>query len=163
GIFYDQNHNNFNAIYYANTLLADRFIAFDANDPFSADPFGGSDALRRFLAESFPFFPDLSKAPAPSDIINRNDPRLQTASTFPASAVFSRQFSNRPSVHLDYVYAHGKGIPLYIEENIALVNGAYVQPDPRFNTIATLKGVGKSDYNAGLLDVTYRAGKGSAE
>jgi outer membrane receptor protein involved in Fe transport len=163
GIFYDQNHNNFNAIYYANTLLADRFIVFDANDPFSADPFGGSDALRRFLAQSFPFFPDLTNAPAPSDIINRNDPHLKVASTIQATAGVSRQFSNRLSVDLDYVYAHGRDIPIYIEENVALVNGEYIQPDPRFNTIATLKNVGKSNYNAGLVNVRYRASKGMAE
>jgi outer membrane receptor protein involved in Fe transport len=163
GIFYDQNHSNFNAIYYANTLLADRFIAFDATDPFSYGPFGGPEALRAFLAKSFPYFPDLSQAPAPSDIINRNAPDLQVASTIQATAGFSRQFTNHFSVDLDYVYSHGKGIPLYVEENIALVNGEYVQPDPRFNTIATLKGVGWSNYNAGLFNVKYRTGKGTAE
>ena len=163
GIFYDQNHNNFNAIYYANTLLADRFIVFDANDPFSADPFGGYAALRRFMAESFPFFPDLSQAPAPSDFINRNDPNLEVASTVQATAGISRQFSNHFSVDFDYVYAHGRDIPIYIQENVALVDGQYVQPDPRFNTISTLKNVGTSNYNAGLVSLRYRASKGTAE
>src|SRR5262249_27637388 len=79
------------------------------------------------------------------------------------TAGISRQFSNHFSVDLDYVYSHGKGIPIYVEENIALVNGEYVQPDPRFSTIATLKGVGWSNYNAGLLNVKYRASKGTAE
>src|SRR5262249_49122003 len=102
-------------------------------------------------------------APAPSDIINRNDPHLQVASTIQATAGLSRQFSNRFSVDFDYVYAHGRDIPIYIEENIALVNGQYIQPDPRFNTIATLKKVGRSTYTAGVVSLKSRAGKGTAE
>ena len=137
GRFYDQNHNNFNAIYYANTLLADRFISFDATDPFSWGPFGSPEALQSFLAQSFPFFPDLSKAQAPSDIINRNDPHLGVAYTDQATAGVSHEFGHGLTVDADYVFSRGRGAPLYIEENVALVNGQYVQPDPRFNSIST--------------------------
>ena len=147
GRFYDQNHNNFNAIYYANTLLAEQFIEFDANNPLSYDPFGGADNLRSFLAQGFPYFPDLSKAPAPSDIINRNDPNLDVSYTDQVTGGASHDF----------------GIPLYVEENIALVNGEYVQPDPRFTTISTLKNVGTSQYNALLTSLRYHKTKGAAE
>jgi hypothetical protein len=163
GIFYDQNHNNFNAIYYANTLLADRFIVFDATDPFSWGPFGSPEALQSFLAQSFPFFPDLSKAQAPSDIINRNDPHLGVAYTDQATAGVSHEFGHGLTVDADYVFSRGRGAPLYIEENVALVNGQYVQPDPRFNSISTLKNLGRSTYNALLTQVRYRGRKGGAQ
>jgi hypothetical protein len=163
GIFYDQNHSNFNAIYYANTLLADRFIVFDANDPFSYGPFGSSAALRAFLAASFPFFPDLTNAPAPSDIINRVDPNLQVPSTVQITGGVSHDFGGGLTVDADYVHSRGRDIPIFIEENIALVNGEYVQLDPRFNTIATLKDVGESRYNALLTQVRYRRGRGSLD
>jgi outer membrane receptor protein involved in Fe transport len=163
GRFYDQNHNNFNAIYYANTLLADRFIVFDATDPFSWGPFGSPEALQSFLAQNFPFFPDLSKAQAPSDIINRNDPRLGVAYTDQATAGVSHDFGHGFIVDADYVFSKGKGAPLYIEENVALVNGQYIQPDPRFNSISTLKNLGTSTYNALLTQVRYRGKKGGAQ
>lgn len=163
GRFFDQNHNNFNAIYYANTLLAEQFVSFDANDPFSYGPFGGSDNLRRFLAQGFPYFPDLTLAPAPSDIINRNDPNLEVSYTDQITGGVSHDFGHGFVADLDYVYARGKGMPLYVEENIALVNGEYVQPDPRFATISTLKNVGTSKYNAALASLRYHKAKGAAE
>lgn len=163
GRFYDQNHNNFNAIYYANTLLAEQFISFDANDPFSYGPFGSPENLRRFLAQGFPYFPDLTQAPAPSDIINRNDPNLEVSYTDQVTGGASHDFGHGFVADVDYVYARGKGIPLYVEENIALVNGEYLQPDPRFATIGTLKNVGTSKYNALLTSLRYRKAKGAAE
>jgi outer membrane receptor protein involved in Fe transport len=163
GRFYDQNHSNYNAIYYANTLLAEQFISFDANDPFSYGPFGGSDQLRSFLAGSFPLFPDLSLAPAPSDIINRNDPNLEVSYTDQVTAGASHDFGHGLVADIDYVYARGKGIPLYVEENVAIVDGEYVQVDPRFSTISTLKNVGTSKYNALLTSLRYRKAKGAAE
>jgi outer membrane receptor protein involved in Fe transport len=163
GRFYDQNHNNFNAIYYANTLLADRFIVFDATDPFSWGPFGSPEALRAFLAKTFPFFPDLSKAPAPSDIINRNDPRLGVAYTDQVTAGVSRDFGHGLTADADFVHSKGNGNPVYIEENIAFVNGEYIQPDARFNSIATLKNVGKSNYNALLTQLRYHRRNAAAQ
>lgn len=156
GRFFDQNHTNFNGIYYANTLLADQFVTFDANDPFSWGPFGSPEALRRFLAESFPFFPDLSQALTASQIINRLDPNLQTARTDQFTVGVSHDFGRGLSVDADFVHARGEDIPMYIEENIALVDGEYVQPDPRFSTIATLKNAGSSEYNGLLTRVRYR-------
>ncbi len=163
GRFYDQNHSNYNAIYYVNTLLAEQFIVFDANHPFSYGPFGGSDQLRALLAQSFPYFPDLSLAGAQPDIINRNDPNLEVSYTDQATAGVSHDFGHGLVADLDYAYSKGTGIPLYVEENIALVNGEYVQVDPRFSAIRTLKGVGESKYNALLASLRYRRPKGAAE
>ncbi|MGH9381216.1 MAG: TonB-dependent receptor [Thermoanaerobaculia bacterium] len=156
GRFFDQNHTNFNGIYYANTLLAEEFNILDAFDPFSWGPFGSPDALRRFLAESFPFFPDLSQALTASQIINRLDPNLQTARTDQFTVGVSHDFGHGLSVDADFVHARGEDIPMYVEENVALVDGVYVQPDPRFSTIATLKNVGSSEYNGLLTEVRYR-------
>lgn len=163
GRFYDQNHSNFNAIYYANTLLADRFIVFDANDPFSWGPFGSPEALRLFLAQAFPFYPDLSLAPAPSDIINRNDPNLQVSYTDQVTGGVGHDFGNGLSVDADFVYARGEEIPIYIDENVAFVNGQFIQVDRRFNTVATLKNVGWSRYKALLTQARYRRGRGNVE
>ena len=163
GRFYDQNHNNFNAIYYANTLLADRFIVFDANDPFSYGPFGSPENLRQFMANAFPFFPDLTLAPAPSDIINRNDPNLKVAYTDQLTAGVGHDFGNGLRVDADLVYTRGEGIPIYIDENVALVNGQFIQVDPRFNSVSTLKNVGWSRYKALLTQARYRRGKGNID
>ena len=75
----------------------------------------------------------------------------------------SHDFGHGFVADVDYVYARGKGIPLYVEENIAIVNGEYVQPDPRFATIGTLKNVGTSQYNALLTSLRYHKGKGGAD
>ena len=62
GLFYDQAHNNFNAIYIINSLLSDGIVTMNANtpgsNPFDAnDPVGSRQALRRYLAQNYPFFP----------------------------------------------------------------------------------------------------------
>ena len=121
--------------------------SFDANDPFSPSPFGGSDQLRKFLAEGFPYFPDLTLAPAPSDIINRNDPNLKVSYTDQVTGGVSHDFGHG-LVPTPTTSTRAARHPLYVEENIAIVNGEYIQPDPRFATIGTLKNVGTSKYNA---------------
>lgn len=155
GRFYDQNHTNFNGIYYANTLLSDQFVVFNALSPFSWGPFGSPDALREFLAESFPFFPDLSNALTASQIINRLDPNLQTARTDQFTVGVSHDFANGLTVDADLVHARGKDIPMYVQENVAFVDGHYIQPDPRFSAIATLKNAGSSEYDGLLTQVRY--------
>jgi hypothetical protein len=162
GRFYDQNHDNFNAINYVNTLLSDRFLYFDATNPLSWEPFGSPEALRAFLAERFPFFPDVSLAPM-QDRINGNDPNLDTPYTDQLTAGISHDLGHGFRLDADYVFSRDRGAPVYIEENVALVNGQYVQPDPRFSQILTLKSMGQSTYNALLAQVRYQTRKGGAQ
>jgi hypothetical protein len=163
GRFYDQNHSNFNAILYAVTLLADRIILFDANNPFSWAPFGSPEALRSFLARAFPYFPDPSAAQVVQDYIIRNDPRLKTPLTDQLTVGVGRDLGRGFSVDIDCIFAKGNGAPVYVEDNIAFAGGGFVQPDPRFSTILTLRGAGRSTYNAFLADLRYRTKKGTAE
>ena len=109
GIFYDQNHNNFNAIYIVNTLLSDGFTQFDANNalanPFynPADPAGSATALRAFLARNYPFFPDVSLAPTVPEVVDRLDPNLEVSFTAQYSGAQPRF---RPRTHSRCRYVH---------------------------------------------------------
>jgi outer membrane receptor protein involved in Fe transport len=161
GIFYDQNHNNFNAIYIVNTLLSDGLTQFDANNPLTnpffdpADAAGSAAALRAFLASNYPFFPDLSVAPAAPEVVDRLDPNLKVPFTAQYSGGMSHIFGGL-TVQADYVHADGKGMPVFVDDNIKFENGVYSSTDPRFARILTLKNVGTSRYDALLTQAEYR-------
>lgn len=163
GIFYDQNHNNFNAIYIVNTLLSDGFTQFDANNPFEnpfynpTDPAGSAAALRSFLARNYPFFPDLSLAPVTPEVVDRIDPNLKTAFTAQYSAGLSHNFDRGLTIDADYVHADGKAMPVFVDDNINFANGVYSTRDPRFARILTLKNVGISRYDALLTHTQFRS------
>jgi hypothetical protein len=162
GIFYDQNHNNFNAIYIVNTLLSDGFVQFDANDPLRnpfynpANPTGSSVALRAFLATNYPFFPDLSFAPRSPEVVDRLDPNLTVPFTAQYSAGLSHTFGRGVVVDADYVHADGRDMPVFVDDNITFANGVYSIKDQRFARILTLKNVGTSRYDALLTHARYR-------
>jgi outer membrane receptor protein involved in Fe transport len=166
GLFYDQNHNNFNAIYMVNTLLSDGFIVFDANDPFAnpffdpADEAGSAARLRAFLAANYPFFPDLSLAPVSKEAIDRVDPNLKIPYTAQISAGLSREIGTRMTVDVDYVHSRGEDAPVGVNDNVALVNGNFVARDDRFSGIFTFKNLGTSRYNALQTQMQYRSAKG---
>jgi hypothetical protein len=162
GIFYDQNHNNFNAIYIVNTLLSDGFTQFDANNPLanpffnSADAAGSAAALRVFLARSYPFFPDLSLAPAAPEVVYRLDPNLKVSFTAQYSAGVGHNVGRGLTVDVDYVHADGKDMPIFVDDNITFENGVYSPTDQRFARILTVKSVGTSRYDALLTQAQYR-------
>jgi hypothetical protein len=159
GRFYDQNHNNFNAIYLVNTLRSEGSFAFNAANPLSWGPFGSPEALRLYLARSFPYFPDLALAPASPEIIDRIDPGLEVAYTDQLSAGASHELGHGLSLAMDYVFARGWGSPAYIDENIAESEGTYFRPDARFGRIGTAVNLGRSSYHAILVSARYgRAG-----
>jgi outer membrane receptor protein involved in Fe transport len=166
GIFYDQNHNNFNAIYIVNTLLSDGFTQFDANNalanPFynPVDPAGSAIALRAFLAGNYPFFPDLSLAPTVPEVVDRLDPNLKVSFTAQYSGGLSHNFGRGLTVDVDYVHADGKDMPVFVDENITFENGVYSPTDRRFARILTLKNVGASRYDALLTQAQYRWSNG---
>ena len=162
GVFYDQNHNNFNAIYIVNTLLSDGFTQFDANNPFEnpfyspTDPAGSAAALRSFLASSYPFFPDLSRAPVTPEVIDRLDPNLRIPFTVQYSAGLSHSFDRGPTIEADYVHADGRDMPVFVDDNITFASGVYSTRDQRFARILTLKNVGTSRYDALLTQAHHR-------
>jgi len=162
GIFYDQNHNNFNAIYIVNTLLSDGFIQFDANNPLqnpfynSADPAGSASALRAFLARNYPFFPDLTLAAVAPEVVDRLDPNLEVASTAQYGVGLSRNVSRALTIDVDYIHVDGRNMPVFVDDNITFGNGVYSATDPRFARILTLKNVGTSRYNALLTQAQVR-------
>ncbi len=166
GIFYDQNHNNFNAIYIVNTLLSDGFTQFDANNPLAnpfynpADPAGSAAALRAFLARNYPFFPDLSLAPVAPEVVDRLDPNLKVSFTTQYSGGLSHAFGRRLTFESNYVHARGEDMPVFVDDNIKFENGLYSAADPRFARIVTLKNVGTSRYDALLTQAQYRWSNG---
>jgi len=166
GVFYDQNHNNFNAIYMVNTLLSDGFAQFDANNPLTnpfyspADPAGSATALRAFLARNYPFFPDLSLAPTVPEVVDRLDPNLKVSFTAQYSGGVSHDFGRRLTGDVDYVHADGHDMPVFVDDNITLEHGVYSPADPRFARILTLKNVGTSRYDAVLTRAQYRWSNG---
>jgi outer membrane receptor protein involved in Fe transport len=168
GVFYDQNHNNFNGIYIVNTLLSDGFTRFDANNPLEnpfydpADPAGSSAALRAFLARNYPFFPDMSLAPQAPQAVARLDPRLTVAFTAQYSGGWSHRFARGITVDADIVHADSRDMPVFVDDNITFGNGVYSLADPRFARILTLKNVGTSRYDALLGRAQYRSGSGHA-
>ena len=161
GVFYDQNHNNFNAIYIVNPLLSDGFISFDANNPLAnpfynaADPVGSAATLRAFLARNYPFFPDLSLAPIVPEVVDRIDPDLKVSYTAQYSGGIGHNFGRGLMVDADYVHADGRDMPVFLNDNVKLENGVYSSKDPRFAGIFTLKNVGTSQYDALLTQVQY--------
>ena len=168
GIFYDQNHNNFNAIYIVNTLLSDGFTQFDANNPLQnpfytpADPAGSAAALRAFLARNYPFFPDVSLAPAVTEVVDRLDPNLKVSFTAQYSGGLRHNFGRGLTLEADYVHADGKDMPVFVDDNVKFENGVYAPKDPRFARILTLKNVGTSRYDAWLTQAQYRWKSGHA-
>lgn len=159
GIFFDQNHNNFNAIYLANTLLADRFIVFDANDPF-ANPFDTPEQLRAFLATNYPFFPDFSQAPLLTETINRLDPDFQVPYTAQFSIGLAHDFGHGLTLEADYVNSRGEDLAFGIDDNVELVNGEVRQIDERFASVYTFSNFGWTRYNALQARADYQPGKG---
>jgi hypothetical protein len=154
GIFYDQNHNNFNYINIQNTLLSDGFGVLNAYDPLS-NPLGSPEALQLLLAQSFPYFPDIPGTIPTNEVIYRNDPNLKVPYTVQYSGGLTHDFGSGLSAQADIVHVHGIGNPLYIDDNISSVNGESVRVDPRFAAIQTLKNWGWTRYNALLMQLQY--------
>lgn len=162
GRFYDQNHNNFNAIYLMNTLLTDGAFAFNAAAPLSWGAFGSPQALRLYLAQNFPYFPDFSQAPASAEYINRNEPGLEVAYTDQYTIGASHELGHGVSAEADYVFSRGWGAPAIIDTNIAVSSdGLYHRPDSRFGRIGTVFNIGKAVYHALLAQARYRGARGA--
>ena len=84
GVFYDQNHFNYNDTYINQTLLTVNRVTLRDNDltsnPFwnAADPAGSATRLRAYLGQYFPRFPDLSALGRVPSSVSKGDSRQKT-------------------------------------------------------------------------------------
>ena len=163
GVFYDMSHNNYAVIAINNSLLAANSISLIANsslnNPFwnPADPTGSSNRLRQFLAQNFPYWPDLSQVPASrQSLISINDITVPFTRQF--SGGVSHEFPFRLIVDADVVYSQGEDGIVSVNDNVALINGQYLPPDPRFGTITHYRNLGWTRYTALQTGARYQRG-----
>jgi len=161
GFFYDQNHGNFNAIYIVNTLLGDLKTIncnLPASNPFwnSSNNAAGITACKGFLAQYYPYFPDLSKAPAATQGLDLLDPNLQVPRTTQFTGGVAHEFPMGLVVSADFVHSRGSGL-LYIDENVKLLSPTdAITIDPRFSFVSPLKNLGWVHYTGLQMQAQYR-------
>jgi hypothetical protein len=153
GLYYDMSHNNYAVIAINNSLLAENSVSLIANsslnNPFwnAADPVGSQNRLRAVLAQNFPYWPDLSLVPpVQQTLISIND--IQVPYTRQYSGGLSHEFPFRLVVDADVVVSQGEDGIVSVNDNVALVNGAYVPTDRRFGTITHYRNLGWTRYKA---------------
>lgn len=162
GVFYDQNHFNYNDTYINQTLLTQNRVTLTDNNPTAnpfwnpADPTGSATRLRAYLAQYFPHFPDLSVLGTPQQTATAMDPNFHVPYTVQATGGFTHQFENRVAIQADYVYSHGYDVIVQRNVNLAQVNGQFVSIDPRFSAINMYQNLGWITYNAMVSRIEYR-------
>jgi hypothetical protein len=162
GLYYNQNHFNWTVIYAIETLLSEQRFIFDANNPEqnpfwnAADPAGSRAALRRWLAESFPGFPDVSKAAQGRETILGNDPNFKIPYSLHLTGGFTREIAAGLSASVDYTFRREYDAATGMNVNYELVGGQYVIKDPRFSRISINSNGGFIRYHGMLSRVQYR-------
>lgn len=163
GIFYDQNHFNYNDTYVNQTLLADRRVNFNCNSTTDNPFYNATDGLaasrvrcRSFMAERFPLFPNIASLGLIPELVVAMSPDFRVPYTVQATAGFSRQIAENISVQADYVYANGKDVFLQRNINLDFVNGEWVNRDPRFTGINLYENLGYIKYHALQTRGEYR-------
>jgi hypothetical protein len=165
GIFYDQNHFNYNDTYINQTLLTVNRVTLRDNDPTAnpfwnaADPTGSATRLRAYLGQYFPGFPDLSVLGVAQQTATGMSPDFHVPYTVSASGGMTHQFGNRIAVQADYVYSHGYDVIVQRNINLAQVNGQFVGIDPRFTAINMYENLGWINYNALVTGAQFRGTK----
>lgn len=167
GFFYDQHHTNYNGIYMANSLLNDGLVALNANvpalNPFydPSDPAGSRQRLREFLAQNYPYFPDLSQAPRSAQSLDVIREDIKTPYTVQLTAGVAHDFGSGLTLEADYVHSRGEDGFIFINENIQRVgNGYNFNVDPRFGALSYLRNDGWSRYHALQVQANYRRARG---
>jgi len=165
GVFYDQNHFNYNDTYINQTLLTVNRVTLRDNDPTSnpfwnaADPTGSATRLRAYLGQYFPRFPDLSVLGTVQQTATGMAPDFHVPYTIAASSGVTHQFGNRIAVQSDYVYTRGYDVIVQRNINLAQVNGQFVTIDPRFTAINMYQNLGWIKYNGLVTGIQYRGAK----
>jgi hypothetical protein len=165
GIFYDQNHFNYNDVYLNQTLLAERRVDFNANSS-TANPFctGGvvtADCraqLRDFLARSYPAFPPIDRGPLVAEFFNgmSDDFRIPWTASFTGGV--SHQLTQQLLVTADATFNRGEDIVLSVDKNIASIDPVTRRTtinDPRFNQIVEQVNEGWIHYSAFLTRIQW--------
>ena len=149
GIFFDQNHFNYNDVYVNQTLLADRRVNFNCNSTTDNPLYNAAEGLpasrvrcRAFLAERFPLFPNVASLGLIPELAVTLAPDFRVPYTRQATVGFSRQLPGSISVQADYVYSYGKDVVLQRNVNLDFVNGQWVNKDPRFTGINLAENLG---------------------
>lgn len=164
GLYYDQNHYNYNDTYLNQTLLAQRRYSFNVNNttlnPFcSTNPTGCKAQLGAFLASRFPNPPDFSVIGNGQGVVNGMDPDFRIPYTVQWSGGATHQFGRRITAQADYVHSHG--VDAVVQRNVNVTKnaaGTFVTIDPRFSTFSLYQNLGWTKYNALLTRVAYRKG-----
>jgi outer membrane receptor protein involved in Fe transport len=168
GIFYDQNHFNYNDTYINQTLLTSNRITINANDPTqnplynASDPNGSKTAARAFLANWFLNFPNINTSVlgTPKQTATGMSPDFHLPHTLEATIGFTHDFTNKIAIRADYVYSHGYDVVLQRNLNITQnANGNWVTIDPRFTAINMYQNLGWIKYNALVSRIEYRGTK----
>jgi hypothetical protein len=163
GFYYDQNHWNFTDIYLNETLLALRRISLNANSQ-GANPFWtpantatGIAAMRAFLAQNFPAYPNFSALPFQQETILGVQPNYK----IPYSANFAvggtHEFGNTLSARADYVHTRTYDASIGPDTNwVQNADGTYARKDPRYGSITLVGNGGAIWYNGLETRVEYR-------
>ncbi len=157
------NHNNYTAIVVNNSLLAENLVSFRANNPLQnpfwnpADPAGSAVRLRAYLAQFYPYWPDLSLAPTSKQTLITLD-GLQVAYTRQYTAGISYELPIGVIVDADVVYSQGVDGIVSVNDNVKFENGQYVERDPRFGAISHFRNFGWTRYRALQTQAQYRRG-----
>ncbi len=164
GLYYDQNHYNYNDTYLNQTLLANRRYSFNVNNttlnPFCAtNPKGCKAQLGAYLASNFPNPPDFSVIGNGQGVVNGMDPNFRIPYTVQWSGGGTHQFGDHVSLQADYVHSHGVDAIVQRNTNVTLNSaGVFVTVDPRFSSFSLYQNLGWIKYNALLTRVAYSAG-----
>ncbi len=160
GVFYDQNHFNYNDVYVNQTLLADKRVSFNANNA-AANPFWPDrNALRAFLASNFPLFPNLTSLRTIPQLIVALAPDFRIPYSTQGTLGFSGQIGSRISVQADYVHARGEDAVIGRDINIALVNGQFLGVNPRYSGFTEVANLGWTRYNGLQTRAEFRSAPG---
>jgi hypothetical protein len=166
GIFYDQNHFNYNDVYVNQTLLADRRVNFNCNSTTDNPLYNAAEGLpasrvrcRAFLAARFPLFPDVASLGLIPELAVALAPDFRVPYTRQGTVGFSRELPGRISVQADFVSSYGKDVLLQRNVNLDFVNGQWINKDPRFTGINLAENLGYIKYNALQTRTEYRGTK----
>lgn len=163
GIFYDQNHFNYNDVYVNQTLLAARRVNFNCNTTTDNPLYNAADGLaasrtrcRAFLAERFPLFPNINSLGLVPELVVTLAEDFRVPYTVQGTIGLSRQLPGNISVQADYIRSDGKDVFLQRNVNLDFVNGNWVNIDPRFTGVNLAENLGYIEYNALQTRGEYR-------
>jgi hypothetical protein len=164
GFYYDQNHWNFTDIYLNETLLALRRLSLNANsqgsNPFwtPANTSVGIAAMRAFLAQNFPAYPNFNNLPFQQETILGMQPAYKIPYSANIAAGVTHDFGQRVSARADYVHTRTYDANIGPDTNWTRnADGTFSRRDPRFGNITLVGNGGSIWYNGLETRVEFRA------